>query len=141
MCTYLAILEEDGVMSLQVIHFASAYFAIIRHPKALGPKAPKKVGPILGSMSHWTLGPKVCPIGHFWGSRSHWTLGPKAPKKGGIQGTKWKDSHPRRQKNHLRGQTTRGTSRSQTLLESGMQHETSLEVTHPSTIPAQRRFS
>jgi hypothetical protein len=28
--TYWAILEEDGVMSLQVIHFASACFAIIR---------------------------------------------------------------------------------------------------------------
>jgi hypothetical protein len=23
-------------------------------------------------------------------------------KKGGIQGSKWKDSHPRRQKNHLK---------------------------------------
>ncbi len=35
----------------------------------------------------------------------------KAPqKKGGIQGTKWKDPHPRRQKNHLRGRTTKGTS-------------------------------
>jgi len=32
---------------------------------------------------------------------------PKHPlKKGGIQGTKWKDPHPRRQKNHKRGQTT-----------------------------------
>jgi hypothetical protein len=30
MWTYWAILEEDGVMSLQVIHFASACFAIIR---------------------------------------------------------------------------------------------------------------
>jgi len=28
---------------------------------------------------------------------------PKHPKKGGIQGTKWKDLHPRRQKNHLKG--------------------------------------
>ncbi len=38
----------------------------------------------------------------------------KDPKKGGIQGTKWKDPRPRRQKkkNHLRGQTTRGTSSS-----------------------------
>jgi hypothetical protein len=26
----------------------------------------------------------------------------KHPKKGGIQGTKWKDPHPRRQMNHLR---------------------------------------
>jgi hypothetical protein len=30
-------------------------------------------------------------------------------KKGGIQETKWKDPCPRRQKNHLRGLTTRGT--------------------------------
>jgi hypothetical protein len=30
MCTYWAILEEDGVMSLQVIQFASACFAIIK---------------------------------------------------------------------------------------------------------------
>jgi hypothetical protein len=37
---------------------------------------------------------------------------PKAPKKGEIQGTKWKDPHPGRQKNHLRGRTTRGTSSS-----------------------------
>jgi hypothetical protein len=37
---------------------------------------------------------------------------PKHPKKGGIQGTKWKDPHPRRQKNHLRGRTTRVTSSS-----------------------------
>jgi hypothetical protein len=37
----------------------------------------------------------------------------KAPKKGGIQGTKWKDPRPRRQKNHLKWQTTRGTSSSQ----------------------------
>jgi hypothetical protein len=36
----------------------------------------------------------------------------KSPKKGGIKGTKWKYPHPRRQKNHLRGQTTRGTSSS-----------------------------
>ncbi len=28
---------------------------------------------------------------------------PKHPKKGGIQGTKWKDPHPRKQKNQLRG--------------------------------------
>jgi hypothetical protein len=27
----------------------------------------------------------------------------KAPKKGEIKGTKWKDPHPRRQKNHPRG--------------------------------------
>jgi hypothetical protein len=26
----------------------------------------------------------------------------KAPKKGGKQGTKWKDPHPRRQKHHLK---------------------------------------
>jgi hypothetical protein len=30
MWTYWAIPEEDGVMSLQVIHFASACFAIIK---------------------------------------------------------------------------------------------------------------
>ncbi len=36
----------------------------------------------------------------------------KHPKKGGIQGTKWKNPCPRRQKNHLKGQTTRGTSSS-----------------------------
>jgi hypothetical protein len=51
-------------------------------------------------------------------STSRWNpanqLKTKAPKKGGIQGTKWKDPHPRRQKNHLRGQTTRRTSSSQT---------------------------
>jgi hypothetical protein len=29
---------------------------------------------------------------------------PKHPqKKGGIHGTKWKDPHPRKQKNHLKG--------------------------------------
>ncbi len=27
----------------------------------------------------------------------------KHPKKGGIQGTKWKDPHPSRQKNRLKG--------------------------------------
>jgi hypothetical protein len=32
------------------------------------------------------------------------------PKKGRIQETKWKDPHPKRQKNHIRGRTTRGTS-------------------------------
>ncbi len=38
---------------------------------------------------------------------------PKQPKKKGwIQGTKWKDPHPRRQKNHPRGRTTKGTSSS-----------------------------
>jgi hypothetical protein len=31
---------------------------------------------------------------------------PKKKKKGGIQGTKWKDPHPRREMNHLKGQTT-----------------------------------
>jgi len=35
---------------------------------------------------------------------------PKHPKTGGIQGTKWKDPRPRRQKNHPRGPTTRGIS-------------------------------
>ncbi len=30
----------------------------------------------------------------------------KAPKQGRIQGTKWKDPPPRRQKNHIRGPTT-----------------------------------
>ncbi len=39
---------------------------------------------------------------------------PKRPKKGGKQGTKWKDPHPRKQMNHLRRQTTRGTSSSLT---------------------------
>ncbi len=39
---------------------------------------------------------------------------PKHPKKAGIQGTKWKDPPTRRQKNHLRGQTTRVTSSSWT---------------------------
>ncbi len=34
----------------------------------------------------------------------------KALKKGWLQGTKWKDPHSRRKKNHLRGRTTRGTS-------------------------------
>jgi hypothetical protein len=33
-------------------------------------------------------------------------------KKGRIQGTKWKAPCPRRQKNHLRGPTTKGTSSS-----------------------------
>jgi hypothetical protein len=28
---------------------------------------------------------------------------PKHPKKGGMQGTKWKDPCPKRHKNHLRG--------------------------------------
>jgi hypothetical protein len=28
---------------------------------------------------------------------------PKHPKNWGIQGTKWKDPRPRRQKNHLKG--------------------------------------
>jgi hypothetical protein len=28
----------------------------------------------------------------------------KAPKKGGTHGIKWKNPHPRRQMNHLRGQ-------------------------------------
>jgi hypothetical protein len=31
-----------------------------------------------------------------------------------MQGTKWKDPHPTRQKNHLRGGTTKGTSSSRT---------------------------
>jgi len=37
---------------------------------------------------------------------------PKHPekKRGGMQGTKWKDPCPKRQKNHLRGGTTRRTS-------------------------------
>jgi hypothetical protein len=39
----------------------------------------------------------------------------KAPKKGGIQGIKWKDPDPRIQNNHLGRRTTRGTSSSQTL--------------------------
>jgi hypothetical protein len=39
---------------------------------------------------------------------------PKHPKKGEIQGTKWKDPCPRRQMNHLREWTTRGTFHSQT---------------------------
>jgi hypothetical protein len=34
----------------------------------------------------------------------------KAPKIRGIQRTEWKDPPPSRQKNHLRGRTTRGTS-------------------------------
>jgi hypothetical protein len=40
----------------------------------------------------------------------------KAPKKGGIQGTKWKDPHPRRQMNLplWDRQTTREKSSSQT---------------------------
>jgi hypothetical protein len=38
----------------------------------------------------------------------------KAPKKGRVQGTKCKDPRPRRRKNHLRWQTTTGTSSSQT---------------------------
>jgi hypothetical protein len=38
---------------------------------------------------------------------------PNHPKKrGGIQETKWKDPRPKRQKNHLREQTTKGTSSS-----------------------------
>jgi hypothetical protein len=38
---------------------------------------------------------------------------PNHPKKGArIQETKWKDPHPKRQKNHLEAQTTRGTSSS-----------------------------
>ncbi len=53
-----------------------------------------------------------CREGKWWNPANHkWT---KAPKKGGTQGTKWKDPCPRRQKNHLRGQTTRGTSSSRT---------------------------
>jgi hypothetical protein len=34
----------------------------------------------------------------------------KAPKKEGIQGTKWKDLGPRTQMKHLRKPNTRGTS-------------------------------
>jgi hypothetical protein len=34
-------------------------------------------------------------------------------QKRGKQGTKWKDPHPKRQMNHLRGWTTRRTSSSQ----------------------------
>jgi hypothetical protein len=37
---------------------------------------------------------------------------PKHPKKGGIQGTKWKDPRLKKQKSHLRRQTTKGTSSS-----------------------------
>ncbi len=33
---------------------------------------------------------------------------PKHPEKGAIQGTKWKNPHLRRQKNHLWKQTTKG---------------------------------
>jgi hypothetical protein len=41
----------------------------------------------------------------------------KCPRKeGGIQGTNGKDPSPRRQKNHLRAQTTRRTSSSQNTL-------------------------
>ncbi len=44
---------------------------------------------------------------------------PKHPKeKGKIQGTKWTNPRPRRQKNHLRGQTTKATSSSQTPFSS-----------------------
>ncbi len=39
---------------------------------------------------------------------------PKHPKKWEYKGTKWKDPCPRKQKNHLRGWTTRRTSSSQT---------------------------
>ncbi len=39
----------------------------------------------------------------------------KIPKKGGIQGTKWKDPHPRKENIHKKGQTTMGTSSSWTL--------------------------
>jgi hypothetical protein len=39
---------------------------------------------------------------------------PKAPNKGVIQGTKWKDPRARRQKNHPRRWTTKGTSSSWT---------------------------
>jgi hypothetical protein len=39
---------------------------------------------------------------------------PKHSRKGGIQGTKWKDPCPRRQNYHLRQSTTMGTSSSQT---------------------------
>jgi hypothetical protein len=35
---------------------------------------------------------------------------PKHPNKGRIKGTKLEDPRPRRQKNYLRGQTTKGTS-------------------------------
>jgi len=41
---------------------------------------------------------------------------PKHPKKKKKQGTKWKDPCPRRQMNHPRGQTKRGTSSSPTEL-------------------------
>jgi hypothetical protein len=37
---------------------------------------------------------------------------PKHPNKGRIKGIEWEDPRPRKQKNRLRGQTTKGTSSS-----------------------------
>jgi hypothetical protein len=69
------------------------------------PKAPWKTGLILHRNDIFTA---MTQIDETWPIINKPKHHPKT--KRGIQGTKWKDPCPRRQKNHLRGQTTRGTS-------------------------------
>jgi hypothetical protein len=96
MCTYWAIPEEDGVMSLQVIHFASACFAIIR----------LHICPKYHSVQ-WDLLPKPASsdsTANWWNPANQ--IKPKAPKKGeykeqnGRTHTSSKTKEPTKRANH-----------------------------------------
>jgi hypothetical protein len=65
-------------------------------------------------MFHW---PNFSPFSEKLAKPCQLEIKQSTQKIRGIQGSKWKDPpHPRRQKSHLRGQTIRGTSSSQTPL-------------------------